>query len=299
MFERLVIAEISLNNLTHNFTSVKKLLKPKTQIMSILKANAYGHGAVEIAKHLEKIGTDQIGIVCLFEARLLREAGIKIPILIMNYSDPDTFQKAMNLDISLNIMDEQSLKFLDKIARSQKKVAKVHVKVDTGMHRLGLSPEEAFKFISRIENYKNIFLEGVFSHFATADESNLEFTNQQLNIFNTLINQLLKKKINPPLLHIANSAATLRLQNSHLGMVRPGTILYGSPPSLNFKPPFTPKPILTLKTQIVQIRRIHSGETVSYGRNFQSKKGNSRSKSSSGLRRRLPLFHAIMGRCAN
>lgn len=271
MLERLVVAQINLSHFASNFSSVKNLIGPKTKMMAVVKANAYGHGAVEIAKCAEKIGADYLGVACLYEAKQLRDCGIQAPILILGYSDSKTLRNAVDLDLSLNIMGESLLKDLDKFARRENKVAKVHVKIDTGMHRLGLMPEEAIDFIPRIENYKNIKLEGIFSHFATSDGSDLSFAKEQLNLFKNTVTKLKKKGVSPPI-HISNSAATLRLPQSHLDMVRPGIILYGLPPSLDFKLPFIPKPVLTLKTKIVQIRLIHKGESVGYGRTFKAQR---------------------------
>lgn len=272
MLDRLTYAEINLKNFQYNFSQVKKLVGPEVKIMSIVKAIAYGHGAVEIARNAEETGASYFGVVCLYEARQLRQNGIKLPILILNYTDTDSLNDCLDLDITLNIMHENILKSLDKLAGKKNKKAKIHVKIDSGMHRLGLMPDEALKFIPKIENYKNIILEGIFTHFATSDEADLDFTYEQLKTFKKVINTLAERKIRPRFIHAANSAAILRFPESYFNMVRPGIIQYGMLPSGDFKPPFTPKPVMSLKSRIVQIRKIGKGETVGYGRTFTAKK---------------------------
>lgn len=269
MLERLIWAEINLTNYIYNFSSVKQLLSSGAQIIAVCKANAYGHGIIPIAKQAEKLGASHIGVVCLYEGKILREAGIKIPILVMNYTDAESVEKAVDLDLTLNVMDESVLKRLDTYARKKNKQAVIHIKIDTGMHRLGLSPEKALQFIYRIEQYKNIQWEGVFTHFATADEKDLSFAKQQLHVFHTFLDSL---STEPPIIHAANSAAALRMPQAHFTHVRPGIILYGLAPASDFSLPFTPKPVMSLKTKIVQIKEIGEGESVGYGRAFIAKK---------------------------
>src|SRR3990167_8729354 len=169
MPDRLSFAEINLANFAYNFNSLRKLIGKKAGIMAVVKANAYGHGAIPIAKKALQLGAKYIGVVCLYEAKELRQAGIKAPILIMNYSDPETACKAVELDLTLNVMDEKVLKAVDKASRKLKKRTNIHVKIDTGMRRGGIYPQEALKFIPTIENYKNVVLEGIYTHFATSD----------------------------------------------------------------------------------------------------------------------------------
>ena len=270
MLERLTWAEISLKDYTYNLSQIKKLIGSKVKLMAVVKANAYGHGIVEIGKTAEEWGVDFIGVVCLYEGRLLREAGVKLPILILNYIDPLGVRGALDLGLTVNVMDEEVLGSLDKYARKVGKKAKIHVKIDSGMHRAGLMPEDAVRFIPHIENYKNILLEGIFTHFATSDEKDLGFTMEQLKRFSSVLHKLkLPKDI---IIHAANSGATLRLPQTYFNMVRPGIISYGLAPSNYFKIPFKRRPVLTLKTKIVQTRKIGKGETVGYGRKYTAGK---------------------------
>lgn len=272
MLDRLVWAEINLNNYRYNFLSLKKVLKPGVRVMAVVKANAYGHGITGIAKAASSMGIRFFGVVCMHEAKLLRSAGIRSRILLMNYSDTDSLDQLIRRKITVTVIDRKILAALDKTARKYAQKIPMHVKIDTGMHRLGISPEEALKFIPAIEEYKNLYLEGMFTHFATADEKDLDFTKEQLVRFNGLVEELKRKNIRIPLIHTANSAASLRLPESHFSMVRPGIILYGLKPSGDFRIPFKPKPILSLKTKVVQIRRLPKGETVGYGRTYKSER---------------------------
>lgn len=271
--ERLVWAEIRLADYTYNLSQIKKLVGSRVKLMAVVKANAYGHGIIDMGKAAGKFGADYLGVVCLHEGRLLREAGVKTPILILNYIDPLGVRKALDLGLTVNVMDEEVLKSLNTYARKTGKKARIHVKIDSGMHRAGLMPDDAVRFIPLIENYKNISLEGIFTHFATSDEKDLGFTKEQLGRFTMLLKSLRSPRLLRELIiHAANSGATLRLKESYFNMVRPGVISYGLAPSLDFKIPFVRKPILILKTNIVQVRRIGKGETVGYGRKYTAEK---------------------------
>ncbi len=269
---RLVRTEIDLRLFGKNYSSVRSLLKSSTKLMVVVKGNAYGHGIVPIAKKAEGLGADYFGVVCLHEARLLRNAGIKKPILLLNYTDIDGLDEALDLELSLNVVDHDVLYALSRKAGERKKQALVHVKIDSGMHRLGVTPDDAVSFINTVSQTQSIVLEGIFTHFASADEDDLSFTYQQLSIFKKIVGSLRKLGITPPLIHAANSAATLRVPESHFSMVRPGKILYGPLPSVSYALPFVSKPIMSLKTQIVQIRQIQKGEIVGYGRTFVAKR---------------------------
>lgn len=269
---RLVEATIDLQAYSRNLSSVRSLLKDGTKVMAVLKGNAYGHGIVQVAKKAVELKVDYLGVVCLFEARQLREAGIKAPILLLNYTDEVSLEEALTLDLAINVMDTRVLAKLGEIAKKKKKQAKVHVKIDSGMHRLGVMPKEALSFIKKVAATENIYLEGIFTHFADADGEDLSFTLEQLKVFKAIVDELIGMGIRPPLIHTANSAATLRIPESHFTMVRPGKILYGPLPDASYSLPFVSEPILTLKTKIVQMRRIGKGESVGYGRSFIAKR---------------------------
>jgi alanine racemase len=270
---RLVTAQINLSNYAHNIAEIKKLLAPHIKIMSVIKANAYGHGAIGIAKHAQQLGVDYLGVICLYEAKELRTAGITMPILILNYIDPDAALEAVNLDVSVTVIDADVVAALSEYAQKTGKKPKIHVKVDTGMHRSGVVMEKAVELIEKVADDGHLELEGIFTHFATADDTDLSFARQQLDTFTKLIESLKEKDINPPLIHAANSAATIQLPESHFTMVRPGVLTYGLHPyGLNdpvaFKVPFEPKPVMRLTTQVISHKTIQAGESVGYGRGF-------------------------------
>lgn len=269
---RLVTADIDLQAYERNYSSIRSLLNPATHIMAVVKGNAYGHGIVAIAKKAESLGVRYFGVVCLFEARQLRESGITTPILLLNYTDEEGVDEALDLSLSINVMDEQILRKVSDSAKKKGKKARIHVKIDTGMHRLGVVPNAAVSFTEKAMNAEHVELEGIFTHFADADGEDLAFTYEQLRVLKEVVDSLAKRGITPSLIHAANSAATLRIPESHFTMVRPGKILYGPLPRAKYSLPFVSEPILTLKTKIVQIRRVGKGESVGYGRTFVAKK---------------------------
>lgn len=277
---RLTIAEISAKYFAENVNNLKKLIGNTTRLMLMVKANAYGHGSVEIARLAEKLPVDAFGVVCLHEARQLRRAGIKRPIVIMNYVDPESAKEALELDCEMICIDTKVLSALDTHAKKMGALARIHVKIDTGMHRSGLLPEHASHFIPAIENYTNVVLEGICTHLADADNTDLSFTHDQLHVFEALVKELEQKGIRPHHIHAANSAATIRLttiRQKPYTIVRPGIIAYGLSPTGatlrdEFSLPFEPKPVLSLKTRIVHTITIQPGETVGYARTFRAEK---------------------------
>lgn len=266
---RLVEACISLKDFSYNISAIRSLLKPGTKIMAVVKGNAYGHGIVPIAQAAEKLKVDYFGVVCLYEGRMLREAGVITPILLLNYTDSQSLEEAVDLNLTLNVMDDDVLRSLSMIVSKKQKEVSVHVKVDTGMHRIGVPAVGAADFITRVVATEGVRFEGVFTHFADADGDDLSFTYQQLAVFNSLLKNLESKGIRPQIVHAANSAAILRVPESHFSMVRPGKILYGPLSMADADSlPFLSRQIMTLKTRVVQMRTVEKGESVGYGRAF-------------------------------
>lgn len=273
MLDRLVWAEINLDAYRHNLQSIRNLIPASTQVMAVLKANAYGHGAIELAKVAIEEHCAYIGVVCLYEAQELRQAGITAPILVLNYLDEESLPTAVNLQLSITVMDRKIILALGSLAATSSQPIKVHLKVDTGMHRAGCSPEQAVEFATLIMNTPGLQLEGLFTHFATADDVDLSFAQQQLAVFQTVLDTLAQSKIKPPIVHAANSAATIALPQSHFNMVRPGIAAYGLSPFSSNHPRYSSfyqqfKPVLQLKTKIIQIKDIAPGESVGYGQTF-------------------------------
>ena len=267
--ERLAGCEISKKALKSNLKVVKEKVGSDVDIMAVVKGNAYGHGAVEVSKIAIDSGANSLGVSSFFEAKQLREAKIKSPIVILGFTPTENYYDMVENDITTTIRSLDVAHSLVTAARRRNKVAKIWVKVDTGMHRLGLNPGEVLFFMRKLQDLPNIEIEGIFTHFAEADNIDLEFTNKQLVVFNNLLEELEKEGINIPIKSAANTAGTFALPESHFDMVRVGIGLYGYDES-DKGDDLTP--VLSFKTEIVQITEIEKGETVGYGRTFKAEK---------------------------
>jgi alanine racemase len=255
--------EVDLKVLAENFRNVKRHVGCK--VMPVLKANAYGHGLVRVAQLYEELKADYLGVAVVEEGILLREMGIKIPILVLGgvWGNQIPLFLKHNLTITASSIDK--LKQIDETAAQMKTKAIVHLKIDTGMERIGVHFYNAEKFLESAYSYKNIFVEGIYSHFATAESSDLTFTKLQLERFNEVLNYFNKKSIKPPIRHISNSGAVLQLPEANLDMVRPGIMLFGVYPSKNIKKIVDVKPALTWKSLVVYFKVIKAGNAVGYG----------------------------------
>ena len=270
-------AQINLSAISYNLKNIKKILAPKTGIMAVVKADAYGHGALACAKELIKNGIDFFAVACLEEALELRRGGIKNRIIILGYTPGAYFDTLLEYDITQTVFDLDLAIELDKKARILGKKAKIHIKLNTGMNRLGLScsPEEKEKTIKDIISVcrlENIEAEGIFTHFAAADDPQDDFTLSQFNTFMDFIKTLENEDITFKYRHCANSAAALYHPEMQLDMVRLGIILYGLSPNMDRKSPVDLKPVMELKTLVAQIREIKKGQTVSYNMTYTAKK---------------------------
>lgn len=264
------IAEINLRNLTHNYNSIRR--KTKTKVMAVVKADAYGHGMVKCAEALSKLKSkpEYYGVALLEEAIELRNSKkIAEPILCFAPIQLDQIPIYSKKQISPTICTIKQIEQLSKLKKH--KIIKVHVKINTGMNRLGLPHEIAFEQISRLNKNPNIIIDGVYTHFATSDEKDKSFANLQLKRFATLINRLKKNKVNYGVAHAANSGAILDMPQSYFDMVRPGIVLYGYYPSLETSESIKLKPVLSLVSKLSTINKIAKDESVGYGRLFISK----------------------------
>ncbi|OGY28901.1 MAG: alanine racemase [Candidatus Woykebacteria bacterium RIFCSPHIGHO2_12_FULL_45_10] len=268
---RLAWLEIDSSAIKNNLLVIKKTVGPEAGIMAVVKANAYGHGAFGIAKIAEEAEVAMLGVSAFYEAKQLREAGIKLPILILGYTPVENTDDLVNYDITTTIKNPDVAKALVTAARRKNKVAKVWVKVDTGMHRLGLEPEQVLVFIKKLQDLPNLEIEGIFTHFADADDD-AEFTKEQLASFKKVIKELETSGIKIPIKSAAASAAIFGDPDSHFNMVRPGLAMLGI--NRNSKTIFNNelKPALTFKTEVAQIHELKVGETVGYGRAFRVKR---------------------------
>jgi len=263
--------EIDLEAISYNITRIKKKVGKGTKVLACIKADGYGHGAISVAKTIEK-KADFFGVASIKEAIELRDAGIKRPILVLSTILPEEASAVVKNDLIATVCTIPLAKALSAEAKKRKKIAKIHIKVDTGMGRIGIPPIKAIEFIKKIRAFPNLFPEGLFSHFPVAD-IDLCFTQKQIKIFKDLIAKLKERGIEFPFCHFANSAAILNLPGSYFNLVRPGIILYGIYPSVKIKKTVKLKPALSLKSRVVLIKEIKKGDSVSYGRTYRAKKG--------------------------
>lgn len=271
---RPVWAEINLDNLIHNFREVRRLVGEKVIITSVIKADAYGHGAAVVAKTLSENGSDRFAVATLSEALELRRAGITKDILILGYTPGDQAHIVVGNDITQTIYNMESAISISNVAVQLGKTAKIHLKIDTGMGRIGYLPNtDSVKDILQIFELPNIYVEGIFSHFARADEKDKEYTRVQFKRFNWVLEEIMKRGIEIPIKHIANSAAIIDLPEYYLDMVRAGIMLYGVYPSeyVNMKK-VDLKPVMTLKAKISNVKTVNAGEGISYGHKFVTDK---------------------------
>ncbi len=254
-------------------TNVKELIRISgAEVMAIVKANGYGHGASEIAVASVEAGATWCGVARLEEAIALRRAGIHSHILVLGYTSPDRIAEAVNNNICLTIYDQQIGEAYAEQAEKFGGGLRLHIKVDTGMGRLGIPPETALEFITKLSLMPQLNIEGIFTHFARADEPLAPTTAQQLVLFDTLINQLKKNGIAPRYIHSANSAAILNYPHSRYDLVRPGIALYGYQPSPETEVPPSIRPALTWKTRLTSVRTFPAGHGISYGHIYHTQK---------------------------
>lgn len=263
-------ADVDLKALEHNYIQVKRLAGKDVQMMAVVKANAYGHGTVEVSRVLENLGVNYLGVATTDEAVRLRDHGIKTSILVLGSVLPEEVKIARDRDITLTLCNHQILKEIKSLAHKEEEQStrvKVHVKVDTGMGRIGVWHEDALAFVKEAAAEKGVMLEGIYTHFSSAGRDEF-FTNYQMESFERLLAAIEKSWIKIPLRHAANSIATVDYKRAHLNLARPGLIIYGMYPKHTFPKLIKLKPVLSLKTRIVFLKDIPPGRSISYGRTF-------------------------------
>jgi alanine racemase len=262
-------AEVNLNFLVYNLNQVKKNLSATTLVMATIKADAYGHGLIPVARKLSSCKVDYFGVASIDEGIKLRVAGIKKPILVLGLILKEDVRVLFRYKLTPTICSYDQALELDRCGRKLGRRIKVHIKVDTGMGRIGVSRGEAGKLISRIDRLKFVEIEGLFTHFPLAD-TDKKFTGQQISSLNKLRSQLEIEGLRLPLVHAANSMGLFAFRNSHFNLVRPGLVLYGLYPkkALNIKL----KPVLSLKTKVIYAKRVLKGCGISYGHSYVTNK---------------------------
>ncbi len=262
-------AEVNLDAIRHNLQALRKQLWKPTRIMAVVKADAYGHGVTHVAQHMLESGADYLAVSLLDEAIELRQLGIHAPILILSYTDPRRASEIVKYELTQTVYSTELLEALEQAGTYLGRLVRVHIKVDTGMSRLGLHPDQrGLDFVQAIARLAHIEVEGIFTHFASADEADPTFTRLQFSRFLDFCEQLQKRGVQIPLRHCCNSAATLRFPEMHLDMVRPGLLLYGHLPDCceDFREAYLPA--MSLKSTVIMSKRIARGSSVSYGRIF-------------------------------
>jgi len=264
---RAVWAEISLDNLAHNMSEVRRVTNKSSLTTAVIKADGYGHGAVSIGQTLLDNGADRFAVATLSEAIQLRKEFSDTNIMVLGYTPEYLAKDVIQHNIIQTIYSLEQAQEYSKTASSLNKKVTIHIKIDTGMHRLGLLPtNETVNEILEISKLNNIVIEGIFTHFATADETNKEYTRDQVDKFNFVTEELKKQGLNIPIKHVSNSAAIIDLPEFNFDMVRAGIMLYGLYPSNNIDRNIVKlKEVMCLKTKISQIKELAAGSGVSYG----------------------------------
>ncbi len=262
-------AEINLETLVFNLREIQRKVFP-SQVIPVVKADAYGHGATVVSNSLLSEGVKLFAVAQLKEALELRESGLTQPILIFGRLFPDEISEAIKADFRITLFGEEDIRWIEKAGFN--KPAFVHVNLDTGMGRIGVGYGEEMDIVNDLIRSKHCMWEGLYSHFATSDAKDLSFAQKQLSRFKTVVSQLQKKGVRPAMIHMANSGAVLSIPKSYFDAVRTGILLYGHYPSIEVPRSIKVKQVMTLKTYVADIRRIPAGCPVSYGRRWKAKK---------------------------
>jgi alanine racemase len=259
---------IDLGAIKHNLAEIKRLAGRDTRIAAVVKSDAYGHGMIPVAKTLESAGINYLGVFEYQEALDLRKAGCKVPILIMMGITADEVSDVVENQLTTALFQRDIAKNLSNTALERGVTVPVHVKVDTGMTRLGVPWANVTDFLRSLSSLKGIRIEGIFSHLAVADVPDEPFTGEQIRRFLHAVEASRRTGVCDDAVHVANSAALLGNRGLEVGMIRPGILLYGSPPSPGWKAASAFRPAMTFRSRVIQVRRVPAGTSVSYGRTY-------------------------------
>lgn len=274
-FQKRTWATIDLDAAEHNFSEIRHRLNPDTKLCCVVKANGYGHGAIQLSKLYEKLGADYLAVSNIEEAIQLRNANITLPVLILGYTDPRCAYDLAQNNITQCVFSYDYGRALSDNAERTRVRVKTHVKIDTGMGRIGFQcDKEELEKAAQVCLFPGLLAEGIFTHFASADEGEAgkAYTLEQYNKFMNAINYLEAKGTKFHLRHCANSAGIFDYPETHLNMVRAGVVLYGLQPSTALNNAGNLQPVLTLKTIIDHIKTVHPGDCISYGREYKAGK---------------------------
>lgn len=261
--------EVSLGTLSDNYRAIQAHVGG-AKVMPILKANAYGHGLVDIARHMVSLGAPCLGVAFLEEGILLRRAGIRAPILVLGGIIGNQVPIFIEYDLTLTASSVEKLQQIEAAARRMGRRARAHLKIDTGMERIGVHYYSATPLLEESLHCQHVEIEGIYSHFANADATDLSSAREQLARFNQVLGFYDERGLQPPMRHMANSGAVLQLPEAHFDMVRPGLLLYGHYPTPDIPRSVAVRPALTWKSRVVYFKVVQPGHPVSYGHTWQS-----------------------------
>jgi alanine racemase len=266
------VATVDLTALTHNLSQFRQILSPGCDVMAVVKANAYGHGAIETSRTLIQHGVTRLAVFSTEEGMALRQAGITVPIVVLGPVFQEQFGDIFASQLTPVVSDPSMLTALAQAAASRAISYPIHLKIETGMGRLGLTQAELVALISAHKFPPSLRVEGLMTHLADTDATNSDATEEQLRRFRDALKIILKEGFHVPLIHVSNSCGAVRFPSAHFSLVRPGIMLYGyhTLPSTVETPDL--RPVLSLKTRIAQLRTIQPGETVSYNRTFTARR---------------------------
>jgi alanine racemase len=267
--ERPSWVEIDLDALAHNVRGVKSLVGPNVTLFAVVKADAYGHGAVAVARTALRSGAEHLAVASVAEAMILRDAGISAPILVMSYTPVSAVRTAVRAGLTVTVYDLELARAYDRIAREMNERLRVHVKIDTGMGRLGVMPEDVYALFQGLGGLFALKVEGIYTHFSSADDD-AEYTAAQVALFRRLVTPLQRAGWNPRYLHVCNSAGTLAYPAYHFNAVRVGIALYGIAPGEAVPVPADFRPVMAWKTRIAQVKTLPPGHPVGYGNTYRA-----------------------------
>lgn len=269
---RPTVAIIDLAAIRHNINQIRLAIPKDTKIIAVVKANAYGHGAIPVSSAVLSAGANELAVAIVNEAIQLRQAGFTEPILVLGLSLPEEAPKYIEYNLTATISTEEGVLALANAAKQAGRRAQVAIKIDTGMGRIGLTPNAAQQFIDTVVKLPEIEVRGFFTHLATADEADKNFAQQQLQLFQQTLRQTGADKMPVSIISAANSATVIDLPEGHFSAVRPGIIIYGLPPSASMLHTLPLKPAMELKSRIVYLKRVPAGTPVSYGSTYVTTK---------------------------
>ncbi|MBR4904956.1 MAG: alanine racemase [Selenomonadaceae bacterium] len=268
MILRDVYAEINLDAIRHNLTEIRRHINPASKLCAVVKADAYGHGAVEVSKIAVECGADFLAVATVEEGLELRRAGFDLPILILSLIPLRAAEVVVENNLTATVADFETAEKISVAAVKFDKPAKVHLKIETGMGRIGIAPEYAVELAVKISKLPSIELEGMFSHFADADSADRTFTNKQIKIFSDVAEKIRAAGVEIKILHLAESAAILDIPDAHFNMVRAGIITYGLYPSDDVRKTIQLRPAMKLVARVAFLKKVAAGVSIGYGREF-------------------------------